>query len=278
MIKRTISAITMTAIALSTVMSVSRVAAQDRMVTNDYWWPNRLHLDPLRKTDAASNPLGDEFDYAQAFESLDLEAVKADLVELMNSEQRRLEQLTVEQEQELVDDKTLLAVAICALNRWTMDEIVAFYDMTAGQCFQKLAKLDRLKLIDLLPNNRIKLLIAPNFRWQDNGPIQKLFQERLGPEFLRGRFDGDNECLIVLNGMLSQQNSADFQDKLRRLAWEFEAANREDSTLPLAQRRGLTTVLAVRGWQYGLFHPLRKASGEVPRQPPPSASNRSSSP
>ena len=49
----------------------------------------------------------------------------SELVELMNAEQRQLEQLTVEQEQELVDDKTLLAVAICALNKWTMDEIVA---------------------------------------------------------------------------------------------------------------------------------------------------------
>lgn len=182
----------------------------------------------------------------------------SDLVELMTSEQQQIEQLTAEQEQELVDDKTLLAVAICALNRWTLEEIVAFYDMTEGQCFQKLAALDRLKLIDLYPNNRIKVRVAPNFKWRDNGPIQELFQERLGPEFLRGRFSGDNESLIVLNGMLSEQSSLEFQSKLKRLAWEFEVANRDDSSLPLAQRRGLTTVLAVRGWQYGLFHPVRK--------------------
>jgi hypothetical protein len=182
----------------------------------------------------------------------------SDLVEFMNAEQRQLEQLTIEQEQELVDDKTLLAVAICALNRWTMDEIVAFYDISAGQCFQKLARLDKLKLIDLLPHNRIKIRVAPNFRWQENGPIQKLFQERLGNEFLHGRFKGEDETLIVLNGMLSQQNVVELKNKLRRLAWEFNVANREDSALPLAERHGITAVLAVRGWQYGLFHPLRK--------------------
>jgi len=185
----------------------------------------------------------------------------SDLVEQMAGEQRQLEQLTIEQEQEIVNDKTLLAVAICALNKWTMDEIVAFYDITEGQCFQKLVKLDRLKLIDLMPHNRIKLRVAPNFRWQENGPIQKLFQERLGNEFLHGRFKGEDESLIVLNGMLSRANVAEFQNKLRRLAWEFNVANRDDSALPLAERHGVTAVLAVRGWQYGLFHPLRKPRG-----------------
>ena len=72
----------------------------------------------------------------------------SDLVEHMAGEQHQLEQLSFEQEQEVVSDKTLLAVAICALNKWTMGEIVAFYDITEGECFQKLATLDRLKLID----------------------------------------------------------------------------------------------------------------------------------
>ena len=58
--------------------------------------------------------------------------------------------------------------------------------------------------------------------------------------------------------MLSQQNVVELKNKLRRLAWEFDVANREDSALPLAERHGITAVLAVRGWQYGLFHPLRK--------------------
>jgi len=81
------SALTITAIGLSTAMSSNIASAQDQMVTNDYWWPNRLSLEPLRKTDPASNPLGADFDYAQAFESLDLDAVKADLSELMTTSQ-----------------------------------------------------------------------------------------------------------------------------------------------------------------------------------------------
>ena len=186
-----------------------------------------------------------------------LEIEISDLVQQMNDEQNQLQQLTAEQEQQLVDDKTLLAVAICSLNRWTMAEIVAFYDMTEGECFQKLAALDRLKLIDLLPGNRIKLRVAPTFRWLPNGPIQTLFQERLGPQFLKGRFNRDDECLIVLNGMLSKESISEFVRKVKRLAREYEVANTDDAALPLGERYGTTVVLAMRGWQYGLFHPVR---------------------
>ena len=190
---------------------------------------------------------------------LDMEI--SDLVQLMTEQQHKLQQLTVEQEQEITDDITLLVVAICALNKWTMGEIVAFYDITEGECFLKLARLDRLKLIDLLPNNRIKVRVAPNFSWRENGPIQAFFQEKLGQEFLSGRFSRDDECLIVLNGMLSPESNAEFQRKLKRLAWEFDLLNSDDSSLKLQQRGGVTVVMAMRGWRYGIFHPLRDASG-----------------
>ncbi|WP_244109449.1 catalase/peroxidase HPI [Burkholderia anthina] len=47
--------------------------------SNSFWWPERLDLSPLRQHDAESNPYGKDFNYAQAFDSLDLEAVKKDI-------------------------------------------------------------------------------------------------------------------------------------------------------------------------------------------------------
>ena len=72
---------------ISLVVPVDRAVAQDRAPDNDYWWPDRLNLDPLRQTSPESNPLGDDFDYREAFESLDLEALKAELAELMTTSQ-----------------------------------------------------------------------------------------------------------------------------------------------------------------------------------------------
>ncbi len=55
--------------------------------TNQDWWPNQLRLDLLNQHSDRSNPMGEDFDYAEAFNSLDLEAVKKDLHALMTDSQ-----------------------------------------------------------------------------------------------------------------------------------------------------------------------------------------------
>jgi catalase-peroxidase len=54
---------------------------------NRGWWPHRLNLRILAKNPAEANPLGEEFDYAAAFESLDLGAVKRDIEEVLTTSQ-----------------------------------------------------------------------------------------------------------------------------------------------------------------------------------------------
>ena len=54
---------------------------------NEHWWPNQLSLRTLHQNSPASDPMGEEFDYAEEFNSLDLAAVKQDLTELMTTSQ-----------------------------------------------------------------------------------------------------------------------------------------------------------------------------------------------
>lgn len=54
---------------------------------NTDWWPNALNLDILSQHDTKTNPLDPDFNYAEAFKSLDLEAIKQDIRELINSSQ-----------------------------------------------------------------------------------------------------------------------------------------------------------------------------------------------
>jgi len=55
--------------------------------TDREWWPNKLNVDILRQHSSKSDPMGEDFDYAKAFESLDLETVKTDLEQLMTDSQ-----------------------------------------------------------------------------------------------------------------------------------------------------------------------------------------------
>ncbi|MFA4132923.1 MULTISPECIES: catalase/peroxidase HPI [unclassified Brevibacillus] len=55
--------------------------------SNKHWWPNQLNLNILHQHDRKSNPMGEEFDYAEEFKKLDYQALKQDLYDLMTNSQ-----------------------------------------------------------------------------------------------------------------------------------------------------------------------------------------------
>lgn len=182
-----------------------------------------------------------------------------ELVQKMAQQQQSPTQLSLEQEKEVAADIVLLLVAVSIINGFSFEDLLTHYDVDESVCIQKLAHLDRLKLIELLPGNRIKLLVPPNFNWHPNGPIQKFFQEKVEQDFFRSRFDKQTEKLLVLNGVLSPSANAELQRKMQSLANEFNALMKADAQLPMNDRKGTTMVLAVRQWQYSLFKNLRKS-------------------
>jgi DNA-binding Xre family transcriptional regulator len=192
----------------------------------------------------------------QLCQCMDLEL--SDLLKLMNEDEQHLSQLSEEQEKEIAGDLTLLLVTVCALNRWTLSDIITHYKISEIEGIRYLARLDKLKIIDLLPKNKIKLLVASNFAWRTNGPIQNFFQSKVEQDFFNTKFNKSNERLLVVNGMLAQNSNAVFQKKMEKLIMEFNDLNDSDAGLPLDQRNGTTVVMAIRQWKYGLFEPMRR--------------------
>ena len=67
-------------------VEVAQKASQNKD-KNKEWWPNQLNLDVLRQNSELSNPMGSKFNYAKEFQSLDYDALKKDLTELMTQSQ-----------------------------------------------------------------------------------------------------------------------------------------------------------------------------------------------
>jgi catalase-peroxidase len=65
----------------------SPTAEAHRPRTNHDWWPNQLDLSVLHRHSPLSDPMGEDFDYAKQFDTLDLEALRRDLIELMRTSQ-----------------------------------------------------------------------------------------------------------------------------------------------------------------------------------------------
>jgi len=86
MLKQSRSLIT-AAVISSTLIPGSLLAADGMNRSAQFWWPETLNLAPLRAHDSRSNPYGDDFDYAKAFSSVDLNALKADIEKTLTTSQ-----------------------------------------------------------------------------------------------------------------------------------------------------------------------------------------------
>ncbi len=87
MIRNKLTLIAALAVAVSPLVASGPASAQGDMPSNQFWWPGTLNLEQLRAHDARSNPYGDDFDYAEAFSNVDLEALKKDIEVVLTTSQ-----------------------------------------------------------------------------------------------------------------------------------------------------------------------------------------------
>ena len=74
---------TLLATTVTALLAAGNTFAVSEPMSNQNWWPDQLNLAPLRAQAAESNPYGADFDYAEAFAKVDLEALKKDIAATM---------------------------------------------------------------------------------------------------------------------------------------------------------------------------------------------------
>ena len=87
MIRKSMTALLVAATLVAAAATPITATAAGVNTSNQFWWPERLDLAPLRQHAPASNPMGSEFNYAAEFQKLDLVAVKKDIEGLMRNSQ-----------------------------------------------------------------------------------------------------------------------------------------------------------------------------------------------
>ncbi|MGE5639749.1 MAG: helix-turn-helix domain-containing protein [Clostridia bacterium] len=188
----------------------------------------------------------------------------SELARMLAGQDAVLTQLTYEQEKELVDNPKLMLVALCTLNHWSFEDILGAYELGEAECVKLLARLDRLKFIELMPGNRVRLLVSRAFAWLPDGPIQRLFKEQFQVDFFRSRFDREGELLLLANGAVSKASVAALLARLRKTAAEFSAMRGDDAGLPAGERQPITLLLAARpAWHPEVLRKYRRAKPAV---------------
>lgn len=167
-------------------------------------------------------------------------------------------QLTESQEEALASDPRVLVVTYLLVNDWTFDEIVSTFQMDENALVSILLRLDRLKIIDYRPPQRIRKLTARNFNWRKDGPVHEFFVTRFAPEFFRSAFEGPGDVFRFAGGRLSPESLARFKSSIERLASEFEELARNDARMPHGNRSACSAIVAVRSWEFSEFTRLRR--------------------
>jgi transcriptional regulator with XRE-family HTH domain len=170
---------------------------------------------------------------------------------------RLLNQLSQAQEEALVADPRLLLVAVCALNQMGVEEMLAAYRLDRAQCTALLLRLEGLGVLELFPNDRIRLNVARTFAWIPNGPIMRYVTARAA-DFFDHPFAAPGESMRIVSVRVSAAAAVGLVARLEQIAREYSEQHAADAVLPLADRPALSVCLAVRHWEPPEFRALAR--------------------
>jgi DNA-binding Xre family transcriptional regulator len=182
----------------------------------------------------------------------------SDLLELVHLQSMQVEQLSVSQERKIVSDVKLMLVTVSVLNNLSFDEIYQLYDLEKAELIRLLLQLEKINLIRLNPDNKIKTLISRTFQWQANGPIQKYFEDHIQGDFFDCQFNHAGELRIAINGMISTGSNQIIHKKIKQLAKSFSDFAYKDQNIGFDRRYGTTLVIGIRPWELPEFAKYRR--------------------
>lgn len=185
-----------------------------------------------------------------------LQVELAELTRNLPRAARLISQLTKAQEEQLMSDPALLCVAACAMHQMRLDEIVRLYRMEESHCLRLLLRLEKIGILELHENNRIRLRLSRAFSWIPDGPMMQ-FVKSQATDFFGHAFDGPGELMRLVSVRLSAEAQVALLKKIEQVVQEYAEQHAADSRLPLAQRHAVTVLLGVRAWEPKAFKSLR---------------------
>lgn len=182
----------------------------------------------------------------------------ADLLEMAKENELATESLPYSHEKELVDNPKMLLTAHLLLNKWSVPQILANYTIAVSEMTQLLSRLDKMKIIEYLPNERVRMKVSRHFHWLKQGPIEQFFKQNIETEFFNCQFNGPGEIKLFSSGMLSRSANAEMQKKIKTLNNHFNELHKQDEKISLDEKFGTSICVAMRPWDIQIFANLRK--------------------
>ncbi len=176
-----------------------------------------------------------------------------DLIKLSTNSEDDYSLLNLEQELALLENPKLLVYAYLLVNGRDPASIVNDYDISEEESLRFLLELDKLRIIELYPDNRIRLLVGKNVAWRKDGPLARTYGKRIRTEFMDAAFDQEDEWLAFETGKLSEGSRSVVIKKINRLLKEYLDLTEIDKALPQERSQNTGLLIAFRPWIFSLI-------------------------
>ena len=184
------------------------------------------------------------------------ELAETSFSELLSLAEQQIEtthQLSIEQEQAIVDNPKLLLVGVCLVNHYSFEDILTKYTFDEPELTGLFTQLDKLDIIELLPGNKYRLRLSPDFRWQPSGPIQRFFIESLVKEYMIGEMQTSENHMHFVWGMISEDAAAELNHKIRRLVDDYVQLTNSRKAAPIDRHNSSLLVIFKENWEPSVF-------------------------
>ena len=159
-------------------------------------------------------------------------------------------QLTLQQEQALAKDPLVLTYFYLLLTGRTPKDIAGEFGLDDQQQATMLARLSKMKLVELMPNNNGRLRVGRRIDWRRDGPIRKLYQSQVQAAFMTSAFAADDETFRFDTGELSKSSVGVLMRKFERLSQDFDELAELDIATPNEEKKAYGLMLGFRPWTF----------------------------
>jgi transcriptional regulator with XRE-family HTH domain len=187
------------------------------------------------------------------------ELLESNLSEILKRMRERpaTNQLTLAQEHELIADPALFFISWLVMNRASLEDIARDYKFSEREVLRFFIKLDEMKVIELQPGNRVRLLVSRHFSWRAGGPVQRYIHQKLLREFTASHFSAPQDVFFFHGGEVSEGALGELKAVLRNSARQCAEIIERDRG-PRENRHGAAFVLALRPWKYSGFRQFER--------------------
>lgn len=171
--------------------------------------------------------------------------------------------LELQQEIALASDYALALMRLLLYSGMTVAEIMDEYEVDEATVVGLLTRLDRLKLIELLPGNRVRIRGTRHVEWRRGGPIRRTIENDIRKSFVAMDFANTEDFFGYESVRLTQSSVRQLEDHMRNLVRQVRILHRIDQGAKSENKQWHTVLVAQRETNWGF--PVNEGERLVPR-------------